>query len=116
MRKGEECLGNKLSEGVVGLRIADDGTRSLHELDVLVHIGLLGWRRGFVQAVVMMRMRIVVLELRIGAGILREISWVRCWILWLVLMVLVEVLMDVAAEPRRMAADTAQTAQIAAES
>lgn len=55
-------------------------------------------------------------ELRIGVGILREISWVRCWILRLVVMVLVEVFMDVAAEPRRMAADTAQTAQIAAES
>lgn len=114
-------MGNKLSEGVVGLRIADYRSRSLYELYVLVNIAFLHGRRSFVQTV-MMRMKIIVLELRVGVGILRKISGIWCWImrlrlgLGLILMILVEVLMHVAIEPRRMAADTAQTEQIAAKS
>lgn len=110
---GVMLFGNKLSEGVVGLGIADDGTRSFSEIDVLKDYG----KRS---RPVMMVMLIMIMGLEMnGAGVLRNIGGIRCRMMKLSLglaLRLVEMIMDVFGEPGRMAAHAPQTEEIAAES
>lgn len=93
--------------------ISDNGSRRLYILDVLINIGILYGIIVLELRVWAWILRIIVLVLRVGVGIFREIGWIWCRIkrlgLGLVLRVGIEVFLHVAVEPRRMAADTPQT-------